>query len=89
MSPDYCNTQCTTLVIGKLCVHLFSSTVQPVLGYDGVRLSRIWPRSGFNLNTAFLPTIADDAAIALHETLAANRKPLRSSSLVGRMKPKA
>ena len=77
IGTDYCNTQCTTLVIGKLCVHLFSSTVDPVLGYEGIRLSQIWPRSGFALNTAFLPTIADDRVIALHESVAANSVPLR------------
>ncbi len=78
MGADYCNTQCTTLVINKLCAYLFSSTVQPVIGIEGIRLTRIWPPSGFSLNTAFLPTIGDDAVIALHETLAANSKPLRT-----------
>jgi hypothetical protein len=77
MGPHYCNTQTTTLVMGKLCAHLFSSTVQPILGYDGVRLTRIWPRSGFDLNTKFLPAIDDNAVVALHETLAANSIPVR------------
>ncbi|OIQ73474.1 hypothetical protein GALL_448880 [mine drainage metagenome] len=77
MGADYCNTQCTTLVIGKLCAHLFSSTVQPVLGYEGISLTRIWPPSGFGLSTAFLPTISDDEVVTLRESLAANSKPLR------------
>jgi hypothetical protein len=76
MGAEYCNTQCTTLVIGKLCAHLFSSTVQPNLGYEGIRLTRIWPSSGFSLNTRFLPTLDDDQVVALHESVAANSVPL-------------
>jgi hypothetical protein len=73
---EYCNTQCTTMVIGKLCAHLFSSTVSPVLGYDGIRLTKIWPPSGYDINTRFLPGIDDEHVVWLHEALARESKPL-------------
>jgi hypothetical protein len=73
---EYCNTHCTTLVIGKLCAHLFSSTVSPVHGYEGIQLTRIWPPSGYDINTEFLPAVDGEQVIWLHEALARESKPL-------------
>src|SRR5262249_8338501 len=46
--PDKVNTQTTTMVMGRLCVHAFSSSeiAEDINGYRGVRLTRIWPLSG-------------------------------------------
>lgn len=76
VGPEHCNTQVTTLVIGKLCAHLFSSTEIPFDGYEGARLARIWPMTGLALDTRFLPDITDDAVISLHEALARESKPM-------------
>jgi hypothetical protein len=76
VGPDHCNTQVTTLVIGKLCAHLFSSTETPVLGYEGIRLTRIWPPTGLGIGTEFIPPVTDKAIIWLHEALARESKPL-------------
>lgn len=77
VGPDYCNTQVTTLVLGKLCAHLFSSTELPFEGYEGARLTRIWPLTGLSLNTSFLPDISDEAVVSLHEALARESKPMK------------
>jgi hypothetical protein len=67
--PDHCNTQVTTLVIGKICAHLFSSTVMPHPGFRGGSLARLWPLTGYNLRSEFLPGIPDTGVISLHEAL--------------------
>ena len=76
VGPDYCNTQVTTLVIGQLCAHLFSSTETPILGYEGVRLARIWPLTGLGINTQFLPSLNDSEVISLHEAFARESVPI-------------
>jgi hypothetical protein len=77
---DYCNTQVTTMVIGKLCTHIVSSTENVVDGYEGIRLTRIWPLSGFSIDSRFLPTWDDKAVIWLHEALARESTPFPSPS---------
>lgn len=73
--PHKCNTQVTTMVIGKLCTHLVSSSVMPVsLGYDGVRLQRIWPPTNLNLDSRLLPPLNEVEVVHLHEALAASLK---------------
>ena len=42
--PDKCNTQTTTLAVGRLSAHLFSSTeILDFPGYSGINLCKIWP----------------------------------------------
>jgi len=72
----HCNTQVTTMVIGKLCAHLFSSTVSPIIGYEGIRLARIWPLTGLGIDSRFIPGIDDKAVVWLHEALARESKPV-------------
>lgn len=70
-----CNTQVTTMVLGKLCTHLVSSSVMPVpRGYHGVRLQRIWPPSDLNLDSRLLPSLNEAEVVHLHEALAASLK---------------
>lgn len=73
--PHKCNTQVTTMVIGKLCVHLASSSVMPIPpGYEGVALSRIWPPPAGHIDTQFIEVLDDDEIVQLHESLAASLK---------------
>jgi hypothetical protein len=76
VGPEYCNTQCTTLVMGKLCAHLYSSTQMPIEGYEGIRLTRIWPLTGWRIDTRFLPALSDDILPWLHEAVARETPPL-------------
>jgi len=77
IGPEYCNTQVTTLVIGQLCAHLFRSSFVPFIEYDGARLAKIWPLTGYDINTQFLPTISDQGVLSLAEALprAASESP--------------
>jgi hypothetical protein len=43
VGPEHCNVRVTTLVMGKLCAHLFYSPVIDFQGYEGVHLGQIWP----------------------------------------------
>jgi hypothetical protein len=82
-SPDesggsyQCNTQVTTMVIGQLCAHLFSSTALPdFAGYEGVRLTQIWPPSNFDIQTRLLANLSDDAVVSLSEALVREMSPI-------------
>jgi hypothetical protein len=75
LRPHKCNTQVTTMVIGKLCTHIVSSSVMPVpLGYDGVALTSIWPAGPFDIDSSLLPSITETEVVHLHESLAASMK---------------
>lgn len=75
-SPEYCNSQVTTLVLGNLCAHLFSSSVwHGLLGYEGIQLSQIWPPRAFDIDTSALPQIAEADVVWLHEALARESQP--------------
>ncbi len=81
-SPDvprgvqYCNSQVTTLVIGQLCAHLFSSIVWPDFpGYDGAELAEIWPAQRFDIEVSDLPVITEAEVPWLHETIARTSTP--------------
>jgi hypothetical protein len=73
--PHKCNTQVTTMVIGKLCFHAVSSSVMKVpLGYDGVDIRQIWPASNFDIDSRLLPALDEADVIHLHEALPASLK---------------
>ncbi len=75
--PEYSNTQVTTLIVGKLCAHLFSSTVWTDFpGYEEPKLSSIWPQGHFDIDTGALPGIAAKLVPWLHETIAREGNPL-------------
>jgi hypothetical protein len=74
--PAHCNTQTTTMVLGRLCVHAFSSTEWKEFdGYEGLQLSRIWPIAHPYINTASMPAVSDDVVLWLHEAVARTLKP--------------
>jgi hypothetical protein len=67
---EYCNSQVSTFVVGKLCAHLFSSTVFNVFdGYDGIKLTSIWPPSQLDIEMGAMPAISADAIPWLHEAI--------------------
>jgi hypothetical protein len=71
VGPEYCNTQVTTLIVGHLYAHLFFSTVWPNFGgYAGIKLTQLWPPTGYNIETAALPSIGDETGVDVHETIA-------------------
>jgi hypothetical protein len=74
--PEYSNTQVTTLIVGKLCAHLFSSTVWTDFpGYEEPKLSSIWPQDHFDIDTRALPRITAKLVPWLHETIAREGNP--------------
>ena len=58
VGPEYCNVRVTTLVIGKLCAHLFYSRVIDFQGYEGIDLTQIWPRRQFDVDTSLLSVLS-------------------------------
>lgn len=79
--PHKCNTQVTTMVIGKLCMHVVSSSVMPVPdGYIGISLASIWPPKPFCMDTRFLPALTGTEVIHLHESLAASMKSVNDAA---------
>jgi hypothetical protein len=70
------NTQVTTICIGRLCAHLYSSSVERNFGgYDGAPMTQIWPITGRYIDTHLLPPIDPNNAIWLHETIGRARNP--------------
>jgi hypothetical protein len=70
VGPEYCNTQATTMVIGKMCAHLFRSSFVPFIEYDEGRLTKIWPLTGYDFQSRFMPSLSDKAVLSLAEALA-------------------
>jgi len=74
--PDDTNTQVTTIVVGRLCAHIFSSTVyDDFAGYVEPPMCRIWPITGFDIDTGYLPEIDAEDATWLHEAIGRDRNP--------------
>jgi hypothetical protein len=64
--PDKCNTQTTTLAIGELGAHLFSSNdFLDFAGYDGIRLCKIWPPGNWPIDWRYVPIYSEPELIAL------------------------
>jgi hypothetical protein len=81
-SPDVkldtheCNTQTTTMVLGELCAHAFSSSVFPEFSGYKTPLCRIWPLSGWDIKSSTLPDVGDDDIVWLAEAVARGMKPI-------------
>jgi hypothetical protein len=74
--PYKCNTQTTTIVLGALCIHTYSSTVDPDFpGYRGAPIKQVWPAREEQINWPPLIGLSDDMVIALAESLAAQTTP--------------
>ena len=70
IGAEYCNTQVTSLVVGQLYAHLFSSTVwKDFSGYNGIDLVQLWPLKHRTILVQSLPTIFDQDVVPLHETI--------------------
>ena len=73
--PDKANTQTTTLVIGKLCAHTFSSTIiDDFSGYTGIELQRIWPTSD-DIDWSVVRAYDERALFSLSEAMARDIPP--------------
>lgn len=72
-----CNTQVTTLVLRRLCAHIFSSTVMDLPGYEGVDLQQIWPLTGNSYLWRRAPLLNDEAVVILSEALARDLKQIK------------
>lgn len=76
-SPDenvqapICDTQTTTLVIGQLCAHIFSSTnFTDFPGYEGQTLIPIWPLNVGTITWGTSVALTDSGVISLSGALA-------------------
>jgi hypothetical protein len=79
-SIKYCNTQVTTLVVGHLCAHLFSSIDWPDFGgYDGIELRQIWPVNHLDIQVALLPIVREDLVPWLHEAIGRESRQIPNS----------
>lgn len=68
--PDKCNTQTTTLAIGRLGAHMFSSTeFLDFAGYDGIRLCKIWPPGNWLVDWSHVAAYCEPELKALAESL--------------------
>jgi hypothetical protein len=73
--PEDTNTQVATIVVGRLCAHIFSTTA--LLGFNGYTeppMCQIWPITG-DIDTGYLPGIDARGATWLHETLGRDYNP--------------
>jgi hypothetical protein len=76
-SIEHCNSQVTTLVVGQLCAHMFSSTVWPDFrGYEGNVLAPIWPFHHPYIEVRDLPVIAEADVPWLHEAIPRQLAPI-------------
>ena len=76
VGPEYCNVRVTTLVLGKLCAHLFYSPIIDFQGYEGVELAQIWPRQSGYIDTSGLPLRTGKEVLFLHEAFARESRPM-------------
>jgi hypothetical protein len=68
--PDKCNTQTTTLAVGQLSAHLFSSTeILDFPGYQGMHLCKIWPPSDWLIEWPCAPAYNEPELTALAEAI--------------------
>jgi hypothetical protein len=67
---EHCNSQVTTLVIGQLCAHLFSSTDWRDFGGYDVELASIWPQGTRVIDTWRIEGISEAEVPWLHEAVA-------------------
>jgi hypothetical protein len=70
VGPEHCNVRVTTLVIGKLCAHLFYSPIIDFQGYEGIDLTQIWPRRHLYVDTSLLSVLSGKDTLFLHEAFA-------------------
>jgi hypothetical protein len=75
--PYKCNTQTTTIVLGALCIHTYSSAIDPDFpGYVGAPIEQVWPVEKQAISWPLSIGMSDSKVIALSESLAAQTRPL-------------
>jgi hypothetical protein len=79
VGPEHCNMQVTTLVLGRLCVHLVYAPDLPLdqFEYEGLHLTCIWPPSRFLIDTSAMTGLSDRDVLWLHETFARSAPSLQ------------
>jgi hypothetical protein len=76
VGPEYCNTHVSTMVMGNLCAHIFSSTEwRDFQGYEGIQLTQIWPPIYAYIDAGHIPSVTDKAVLWLHEAVARSLDP--------------
>jgi len=71
IKAENCHTQVCTVLAGKMCAHMFSSSVwNGFHGYEGAALTQIWPPANFDIDTGFMPYIDNKGLPWLHEAVA-------------------
>jgi hypothetical protein len=76
IDPVHCNTQVTTLVAGKMCAHMFSSTNwEGFCGYEGFHLTQVWPPRQLDIDARFMPHIDNVNLAWVHEAVARDGMP--------------
>jgi hypothetical protein len=74
--PEDSNTQVTTVVVGRLCAHMFSTTVyDDFTGYVEPAMAQVWPINGLSIDTRWLPGIGTEDVHWLHEAIGRDRNP--------------
>ena len=79
VGPEHCNVRVTTLVIGKLCAHLFYSPIIDFQGYAGIDLTQIWPRRHLYEDTSQLSLLNGKDTLFLHEAFARESSPMSAA----------
>jgi hypothetical protein len=67
---EHLNTQVTSLTIGHVYAHIFSSTAwRNFGGYKGIELTQLWPGRQFDIDTDSLTVLPETDIPWLHETI--------------------
>jgi len=76
IGPKHCNTQVATVAAGKLCAHVFfSSVLNNFSGYDFTHLTQVWPPRQLEADTGRMSSIDNNGLLILHEAMARHAKP--------------
>ena len=76
IGPEFCNVRVTTLVMGRLCAHLFFSPIIDFQGYEGVQLAQMWPPRYPWLDSSQLSALNGRETLFLHEAFAREAPPM-------------
>jgi hypothetical protein len=76
VGPEYCNVRVSTFVIGRFCAHLFYSPIIDFQGYEGVHLTKLWPRQQIYVDTSELASLSGSETLLLHEAFAKESPPM-------------
>lgn len=76
LTAEDTNTQVTTIVVGRLCAHIFSTTAyHDFIGYEAPAMCPVWPTTGLSIDTRWLPSVNTEEVKWLHEAIGRDRNP--------------